>query len=69
MNRGAWQVIVHGVARVGQDLRDLTTTENLRTYAADFPGGPVAENLSSQCRGHRFQSLVGGLDLEFTRCN
>lgn len=26
----------------------------------DFPGGPEAENLRSQCRGHRFQSLVRG---------
>ena len=29
---------------------------------ADFPGGPVAETLCSQCRGHRFNPWLGNYD-------
>ena len=35
MDRGAWQATVHGVARVGHDFIDFTTTSN----PLCFPGG------------------------------
>ena len=36
-----------------------TTTYNFLNWSWDFPGGPVAMNLSSQCRGHRFNPWSG----------
>ena len=55
MDRGAWKAMVHG------GLKELDMTEWL-TYkhdcknleiSRDFPGGPVVNSLSSQCRGQR----------------
>ena len=34
---------------------------NVKMKTWDFPGGPLIKTLSSQCKGHRFDPLIGEL--------
>ena len=58
MDRGAWRVTVHAVARVGHDFVTKPPAPVCRHYIGtqricrfqDFPGGPVVKNLPSKAR-------------------
>ena len=55
MDRGAWQVIVHGV---GKSRVQLSTNQQ-KYMQEDLPGGPVAKTPHSQCKRPVFNSCLG----------
>ena len=51
MDREAWHTVIHEVAKSWTRLSDWTELNIKIRKARDFPGGPGAKSLCSQCRG------------------